>query len=316
MITNVTASSRTTGRGVSGTAVAGNVGGGKGGVGGSGLSVGALVGIIIGGIAGLALVAFLITHTIRRRARKNRTANRSSLFEPWPAPAPVSLEDEPYEKSRYDTMGAGGAGVGAGAYPMHEQSYGPYGNGQAHGYDQYGNPMGQYDPNAQYYQQQQQQGYAQYPDNGYGYDHAAAAGVAGAAGMGAAGAIAGAGSQGQESAQGQGQAVNGTGTGAGSALAAQMGLADGMMVNVKVGFVRTLEDELAITPGQQLYLHQAYDDGWSLCEDQAQNKGVVPLSCLEPWQDGLAPGGNMPRSGTSESVTADPRRSSLVNTQN
>ena len=51
----------------------------------------------------------------------------------------------------------------------------------------------------------------------------------------------------------------------------------------------------AITPGQQLYLHTAYDDGWSLCEDQAQNKGVVPLSCLEPWTDSLAPGGNLPR---------------------
>jgi len=62
------------------------------------------------------------------------------------------------------------------------------------------------------------------------------------------------------------------------------GLHDGMMVRVKVGFVSSLEDELAITQGQQLYLHNTYDDGWCLCEDDAHNRGVVPLSCLEPWQ--------------------------------
>ena len=41
----------------------------------------------------------------------------------------------------------------------------------------------------------------------------------------------------------------------------------------------------AVIPGQQLYLHTAYDDGWSLCEDQNEARGVVPLSCLEPWQE-------------------------------
>jgi hypothetical protein len=41
----------------------------------------------------------------------------------------------------------------------------------------------------------------------------------------------------------------------------------------------------AITPGQQLYLHNVYDDGWSMCEDQNQNRGVVPVSCLEPWTE-------------------------------
>jgi hypothetical protein len=46
---------------------------------------------------------------------------------------------------------------------------------------------------------------------------------------------------------------------------------------------------IAVAPGQQLYLHTAYDDGWSMCEDQNQNRGVVPLSCLEPWQESLAP---------------------------
>lgn len=99
--------------------------------------------------------------------------------------------------------------------------------------------------------------------------------------------------------------VAGTGVAAAGSAAAAHGLQDGSMVRVKVGFVRSLEDELgeqrcragmqcvanivlAITPGQQLYLHQAYDDGWSLCEDQAQNRGVVPISCLEPWDESSA----------------------------
>lgn len=63
---------------------------------------------------------------------------------------------------------------------------------------------------------------------------------------------------------------------------------------------------LAITPGQQLYLHTMYDDGWSLCEDQNGNRGVVPVSCLEPWTEG-----NIPRSNTTESIARSERRSSL-----
>ena len=74
-----------------------------------------------------------------------------------------------------------------------------------------------------------------------------------------------------------------------------------MMAKVQVGFNRTLEDELgestvfapassrlihpAITPGQQLWLHTVYDDGWALCEDQNQNRGVVPTTSLVPWSD-------------------------------
>lgn len=194
-----------------------------------------MVGIIVGAVAGLALIAFLITHSLRRRARNRRTANRSSLFEPWPAPAPVSLEDEhdgAYEKARYD-----GAGGPAGSYAMHEQSYDPYGNNTGGGgYDAYGSPIGHaggYDPAQQAYYQQQ--GYAQYPDHGQNYGYGNGAGVGAAAAVGAAGAAAGL-------ASGGSQEQHGNGTG--SAVAAQMGLRDGMMVNVKVGFVRTLEDEL------------------------------------------------------------------------
>ena len=122
------------------------------------------------------------------------------------------------------------------------------------------------------------QPYGQYPPQPYAGD------MAGAAGMGA-GATAG---------------VAGAAAAAGVAAGA-VNLQDGSMVRVKVGFVRSLEDELgkfalvqstrmltifpAVTVGQQLFLHTAYDDGWSLCEDQAQNRGVVPVSCLEPWDD-------------------------------
>jgi hypothetical protein len=50
-------------------------------------------------------------------------------------------------------------------------------------------------------------------------------------------------------------------------------------------------DETAVNPGQQLWLHTAYDDGWTLCEDQNQNRGVVPLTCIEPWTEDS----NLPR---------------------
>lgn len=55
------------------------------------------VGIILGGLAVIAVIALLVTRSIRKKGRARRTANRSSMFEPWPAPAPVSLEDD-YEK--------------------------------------------------------------------------------------------------------------------------------------------------------------------------------------------------------------------------
>jgi hypothetical protein len=205
------------------------------------------------------------------------------MFEPWPAPAPVALEDEPYEKSRvsgaysytgililvtyrqmsgvndadaqYDAAGP------AGSYPMQEQPYDHYNTG----YDQYGNPIvrgqGGYDQ-AGYYAQDLGHGGAgagghyppgtymdgEYPPGQYyAPGQGAGAGVNGA-GVGAAAAAAGMAGAGvgAMAAQGHGaeqQQQAGSNAGAG-ALAAQMGLQDGMMVRVKVGFVRTLEDEL------------------------------------------------------------------------
>ncbi|KAJ9105848.1 hypothetical protein QFC20_004183 [Naganishia adeliensis] len=59
-------------------------------------------------------------------------------------------------------------------------------------------------------------------------------------------------------------------------------LQDGMTVIVRQGFVRTLEDELVIAPGDNLTVVQTYDDGWCLCQSSLNEQGVVPQSCLEP----------------------------------
>ena len=121
--------------------------------------------------------------------------------------------------------------------------------------------------------------YDQYGQQAYGQQYAAGYpdGAAGTAGVGAGEAAAG----GAIAGVAGGAAAAGTASGP----AAEAGLQDNIMVRVKVGFVRSLEDELAVTMGQQLYLHTSYDDGWCLCEDQAQNRGVVPISCLEPWDE-------------------------------
>lgn len=61
---------------------------------------------------------------------------------------------------------------------------------------------------------------------------------------------------------------------------------------VKQGFVRSLDDELVITPGETLLLVQAYDDGWCLCEKASPeglvDRGVVPLNCLEAFNGASA----------------------------
>lgn len=119
------------------------------------------------------------------------------------------------------------------SYPMQDQSYDPYVNAQQQAYHAESQPLaypqqgyapgpggpevGGYNYQPEYAHPPPGQGYAQYPPNGPG---AMAPYGAPAAGMVAAAATM---SQGHES---------------------SMGLVDGMMVRVKVGFVRTLEDEL------------------------------------------------------------------------
>jgi len=50
---------------------------------------------------------------------------------------------------------------------------------------------------------------------------------------------------------------------------------------VRVTFVPQLPDELAITPGETLYIQTEYDDGWALCVNGRGKQGMVPVECLE-----------------------------------
>ncbi|WVF70392.1 hypothetical protein IAT40_005182 [Kwoniella sp. CBS 6097] len=264
---------------------------GKGGVGGSGLSIGALIGIIAGSVVGLILIAMVVTRTVRKKQRRDRAARRSSMFE-WPA---TGMDEEPYEKPRYDPPSQSYAmsdsynnsnsnPAQTVSYMTNETSYAPVPAAAATGPANSQSYMERNNPQHAYPsyppQQQQQQQYGQQQYPTY-----------------------------------QENVVPPAAAGAGAAA----GLRDASWVRVKVGFVRSLEDELAISPGQQLYLHTAYDDGWSLCEDAKQNRGVVPISCLEPWSDspsssgGLAPT-SMSREGSTGSAGSGERlqrRSSL-----
>lgn len=53
------------------------------------------------------------------------------------------------------------------------------------------------------------------------------------------------------------------------------------MALVRVTFMPQLPDELAITPGETLYIRNEFDDGWALCEKTSGEQGMVPLECLE-----------------------------------
>lgn len=54
-----------------------------------------------------------------------------------------------------------------------------------------------------------------------------------------------------------------------------------MMALVRVTFVPQLPDELAITPGETVYIRTEFDDGWALCSNTRGEQGMVPLECLE-----------------------------------
>jgi len=53
------------------------------------------------------------------------------------------------------------------------------------------------------------------------------------------------------------------------------------MAFVRVTFVPQLPDELAITPGETLYIRTEFDDGWAMCANTRGEQGMVPLECLE-----------------------------------
>jgi hypothetical protein len=50
---------------------------------------------------------------------------------------------------------------------------------------------------------------------------------------------------------------------------------------VRVTFVPQLPDELAITPGETVYIRTEFDDGWAWCDNTRGEQGMVPLECLE-----------------------------------
>jgi Variant SH3 domain len=52
-------------------------------------------------------------------------------------------------------------------------------------------------------------------------------------------------------------------------------------VLVRMTFIPQLPDELAITPGETLYIQTEYDDGWALCANISGKEGMVPLECVE-----------------------------------
>ncbi|WRT65225.1 uncharacterized protein IL334_002168 [Kwoniella shivajii] len=267
---------------------------GKSGIAGTGLSLGAFVGIVIGGVVALVLIGIIATRTIRKKQRKDRAKRRSAMFE-WPSTTGMNDGiNEEYEKPRYEppsqsyamsdaypnTNGRSGGGNGSVSYVTNETSYSqvPSLPPTNQSYMERNNPQfsyGNQSQNQPSYPPQQQ--YPKYHENIVPPSLAP---------------------------------VVPTHTGNASS-----GLRDGTMVRVQVGFVRSLEDELAISPGQQLYLHQIYDDGWCLCEDSNKFKGVVPISCIQPLSNndhGLAP--NMRREGSGGSAGSAERlqrRSSL-----
>jgi hypothetical protein len=59
---------------------------------------------------------------------------------------------------------------------------------------------------------------------------------------------------------------------------------------VRMTFVPQLPDELAITPGETVFIQMEFDDGWALCANGGGNQGMVPLECLEGGGGGLFAG--------------------------
>jgi hypothetical protein len=61
-----------------------------------------------------------------------------------------------------------------------------------------------------------------------------------------------------------------------------------MSALVRMTFIPQLPDELAITPGETLYIQTEYDDGWAFCVNAGGKDGMVPLECLEGGQGQFA----------------------------
>ncbi|ODO01723.1 hypothetical protein I350_06550 [Cryptococcus amylolentus CBS 6273] len=278
---------------------------------GSSLSTGAIVGIVIGCVVGVALLFLLATRFVRQKRRNDRMKRRSSMFD-WPAGAEAPAES--YEKPQYDPPSESFAMSEANAQNPQSVSYPttdtyaavPAESSTPLSYMERHNPQTSYSNSYRnsfqavpglapsYPPGTQMQPGQVYPHQGAGSGYGAAAAGAGAAGVAGVGAA----------------AAHGSPSGAPAAGAPARNVAPNSWVAVKVGFVRSLDDELAITPGQKLFLHDIYDDDWTLCEDEQHNKGAVPVSCLGPLAGGgAAPSGQALQRTASHQST---RRESLA----
>ncbi|KAJ9116374.1 hypothetical protein QFC22_004815 [Naganishia vaughanmartiniae] len=267
----------------------------------SGISGGAIAGIIIGVLIVGLVAAIFLYRMIQRRRRANRRmtgglqawTDRTSYFSASGSGAAVGAAMAGREERE----------MGAGQVPFREvqdkdQDGGPWvleekgtyhepimmatvpaGNPydqQQHAQQVYPQPYAQQTQYQPYPPQQQQpynqnlaphtpsnlsqpQGYPMIPSPGPGTPNTFG-GVASPTPSGSSGMIP---AQALAHAQGQGQIIQ-----------------DGMNVVVRQGFIRTLEDELVIAPGDNLFVVQAYDDGWCLCRSIHNEQGVVPQSCL------------------------------------
>ncbi|WVQ89852.1 hypothetical protein IAS59_003616 [Cryptococcus gattii] len=280
IVTSTTASSTSSSATATSTVAAANVNGSGSS---SSLSGGAIAGIVIGSIAGIVLIALLITAGIRKKSRAERAKRRSSVFD-WGTTADMD-NMETYEKPRYDPPSESFAMAEANNNPQHvsyatnDFAVAPPAAERTEplSYAERHNPQYSYRnsfqpvslvpdlPPAQPPAQASAQAQGSFAAQPQQQNMVGAGGAPGTAGVGAAaGAV--------------------PGSGAAAAAAGPRGVTAGTWVSVKVGFVRSLEDELPINPGQKLYLHEVYDDGWSLCEDEEHKKGVVPVNCLQSLQ--------------------------------
>lgn len=50
---------------------------------------------------------------------------------------------------------------------------------------------------------------------------------------------------------------------------------------VRCTYIPTLPDELSITVGEMVQLVSEFDDGWAVCVNAHNERGVVPLECLD-----------------------------------
>jgi hypothetical protein len=79
---------------------------------------------------------------------------------------------------------------------------------------------------------------------------------------------------------------------------------------VRMTFVPQLPDELAITPGETVYIRTEYDDGWALCANRLGREGMVPLECLEVGEGEFGGRSQLGATRSANPGQASPRRAS------